>query len=602
MGDQLEEIKKKIDIVQLVSEYIPLQKSGQNFKALCPFHSEKTPSFMVSPERQIWHCFGACNTGGDVFAFLMRKEGMEFGEALRVLAKRAGIKLVSYQPTEGERQKQVLYEINHLAAEYFHYLLLNHQVGKRALDYILGRGISKESLELFKLGYAPDMWEGLKQFLVGKKGYRVEDLEGAGLVIKSGVSRYYDRFRNRLMFPLTDHRGNICGFAGRILEKDAQEAKYINSPETVVYHKSDLLYGLSEVKEEIKKLDQVILVEGELDAISSYQVGVKNAVAIKGSALTASQVQLLGKFTKNLIFALDSDLAGDQAARRGIEIADAGGMAIKVVEVKGGKDPDEVAQKNPSLWRELVTKAVPIYDYFLDSAFSRFDGKTIEGKRKIAEELVPILNKITSEIIQSHYIQALAEKLAVEEEAVKAEIMKYEGEDKKLGAKRVSPAMGTSAKKERREILEEHLLGLCFQSGNWAYLRKRKVSLLIKTPRFARILETLGEYLRRYKKNESERLAKMLAAELQESFNQLYLLDLTELTQDEDKFQGEFEKTVYQLRRLDLKEQLKQLSTEVKNLEKQSGFSEKDQGKMDKLNEQFRDLLLRLTEIELNKE
>jgi len=595
MSDQLEEIKRKIDIVQFINQYVPLKKTGRNFKALCPFHSETVPSFIVSPERQIWHCFGACNEGGDIFKFLMKIENIDFGEALRELAKRAGVKLASYRPTADERQKQLLYEINHLAAEFYHYLLLNHSAGKRALNYILGRGINKESLEKFKLGYAPNMWEGLQKFLVGKKGYRVEDLERAGLVIPSSKfkvpgSRFYDRFRHRLMFPLKDHRGNICGFAGRVLDPQVKEAKYVNTPETLIYHKSDLLYGLHENKDEIKKADEVILVEGELDAISSWQVGVKNVVAIKGSALTPRQVQLLGRFTKNIIFALDSDIAGDTAARRGIEIADSVGMAMKVVEIKGGKDPDEVAQKNPDLWRQLVAEAVPVYDYFIDSAFLRFDSKTAEGKRKIGQELAPVLAKISNKIVQAHYIQVLGEKLGVEEEIIGEEIAKFSS-SLSTPSVQISQEAG---KKERREILEEHLLALCFQSENWQWLRKRKVLSLVKTPRFLRILEVLGEYFKKYKTLKTEKLAAMLPPELEESFNQLYLLDLEAILRDEDKLLGEFQNTLYQLEKLHLKEELKALAREIEKLEKQ-----KDQTKkVEKLSSEFRDLGKKLAELE----
>jgi DNA primase len=591
MSDQLEEIKRKIDIVQFINQYVPLKKAGRNFKALCPFHSEKTPSFIVSPERQIWHCFGACNEGGDIFKFLMKIENIDFGEALRELAKRTGVKLTSYRPTAEEKQKQLLYEINHLAAEFYHYLLLNHPAGKRALNYILGRGITRESLEKFKLGYAPNMWEGLQKFLVGKKGYRVEDLEKAGLVIKSETGRgFYDRFRHRLMFPLKDHRGNICGFAGRVLDPQVKEAKYVNTPETLIYHKSDLLYGLHENKDEIKKADEVVLVEGELDAISSWQVGVKNVVAVKGSALTPRQVQLLGRFTKNITFALDADIAGDQAARRGIEIADSAGIAMKVVEIKGGKDPDEVAQKNPKLWQKLVKEAVPVYDYFLDSAFWKFDSKTAEGKRKIGQELVPVLAKISNRIVQAHYIQVLGEKLGVGEEVIGEEIAKF---NSSLSSPPVKISQETG-KKERREILEEHLLALAFQSGNWQWLRKRKTLSLVETPRFARILEVVGEYLKKHKTLNSQKLAAMLPPELEENFNQLYLLDLEVILRDEDKLVGEFQKTLYQLEKLHLKEKLKNLAREIEKLEKQ-----KDQTKkVEKLSSEFRDLGKKLAKLE----
>jgi len=607
MIDQLEEVKRKIDIVQFISEYVPLKKTGLNFKGLCPFHSEKTPSFVVSPERQIWHCFGACNEGGDILKFLMKMENLEFGEALRELAKRAGIKLEAYKPTEGERQKQILYEINHLAAEFFHFLLTNHPSGKRALNYILGRGISKDSLSRFKIGFSPNMWDGLQKYLVGKKGYHAEDIQGAGLVIKSKkqYGDYYDRFRNRLMFPLKDHRGNVCGFAGRILDPSDKEArppslaaqaasgqaKYVNTTETLIYHKSELLFGLSETKEEIKKAGSAVLVEGELDAISSYQAGVKNVVAIKGSALTPNQVQVLQRFTKKLVFALDSDIAGDQAAHRGIEIADNAGFSMSVVEVKGGKDPDEVAQKDPQGWQKMVAAAIPVFDYFIDSAFSRFGGETAEGKRSIGRELVPILAKISDKIVQSHYLQVLAEKLGVPEEAIIAQIAKQEtsGPSAIVGGAKTG-----GVAKSRREITEQHLLALGFASGNWAWLNKRKAKSLVETPRFRRIIETLGEYLKRFKTVKSERFTKMLAPELVESFDQLYLYDLADILNDDDRLKTEFAETMRQLEKISIKEKLNLLSATISAAEKGA----QDEHKLDKLQQEFCDLTSRLSEIE----
>jgi len=595
MSDQLEEIKRRIDIVQFISQYVPLKKAGRNFKALCPFHSEKTPSFIVSPERQIWHCFGACNEGGDVFKFLMKIENIDFGEALRYLAKLTGVKITSYQPTEAERNRQLLYEINHLAAEFYHFLLLNHPAGKVALNYILGRGIIRDSLEKFQLGYAPNMWDGLQRFLVGKKGYKLEDLEKAGLVIpgsrfQASGSRYYDRFRHRLMFPLRDHRGNICGFAGRVLEPNAKEAKYVNTPETIVYHKSDLLYGLFENKEEIKKVDRVILVEGELDAISSWQVGIKNVVAIKGSALTSRQVQLLSRFTKNLVFALDSDAAGNQAAWRGAQVAEEWGMEMRVVEIKGGKDPDEVAQKNPDLWKKLVNEAVPLYDYFINSAFLQFRGETGEEKRKIGQILIPVLAKITDQIVQSHYIQVLAKRLGVEEEAIAAEIKKF------VSRQTLSPVFVSEKRRDfrtRQEVLEEYLLALGFQSGEWKWLVKRRVLKLVKTLRFLKILEILREYLKKYKNINSRKLAKMIPPELEETFNRLYLLDLEPILKDEARVKEEFQRTLLEMEKIYLKEELKNLAREIERLE-----SKEEEGELlEKLSNKFRDLGARLAEL-----
>jgi len=595
--DQLEEIKSKIDLIELISEYVPLKKTGRNFKANCPFHSEKTPSFIVSPERQIWKCFG-CQKGGDHFRFLMEMETMDFGEALRTLAKRVGVKLRRYQPTEGEKIKQLLYEINHLTGEFYHFLLVSHPVGKGALDYILGRGISKKSLAQFKLGFTPDRWDSLIKFLVNKKKYRLEDIEKAGLIIK-GRKGFYDRFRARLMFPLKDHRNNVCGFAGRVLDPEVKEAKYVNTPETPVYVKSHLLYGLEETKKNIKKQDEVVLVEGELDLISSYQAGIKNVVAIKGSALTEAQVRLLGRFTKNIVFALDKDLAGDAAARRGIQMADQGGMAIKVVSLKEGKDPDEVAQKNPKLWQKLVKQAVPVYDYFLNFALERFDSRSAEGKRKIGQELVPILAGISDEIVRAHYVQKLSESLGVNEGAVVQQMTKV-----KLGpgVKMDRSIAQTDEKMTQRESLEQYLLALALQSGQWQFLAQEPVEDLIQTSRFKRILKAVGRYLKKTKKKkfESNRLAELLPSELVATFDKLYLLELSDLLKDEEKVQKELKATIIRLERLNLKEGLEKTAVLIKAIEGKKNADQKGKKDLEKLTREFRDLSLKLTELNSN--
>ncbi|MFZ5365862.1 MAG: DNA primase [Patescibacteria group bacterium] len=593
--DQLEEIRSKIDIVQLISEYLPLKKSGRNFKVLCPFHSEKTPSFMVSPERQIWHCFGACNDGGDIFKFLMRMEGMEFGEALRTLAKRAGVKLAPYRPGPGEEEKEKLYQINHLASEFYHYLLLHHPIGKRALDYILGRGIRRESVQLFKLGYAPPLFWGLQKFLVGKKSFKPEELLKAGLVVKQN-GQYRDFFRERIIFPLKDHRGNIVGFSGRVIgqwrEEEAEKTgpKYINIPETLVYKKGNLLYGLEIAKNAIKKKNQAIVVEGELDLISCYQAEVENVVAIKGSALTEDQVKLLKRFCENLALAMDQDIAGDQAARGGIEIADFYGLSIRVVKIPQGKDPDELAQKNPELLKKVVEEAIPIYDFYLDSTFSRFDSKTSEGKKKIGEELLPIFSKISDEIVKGHYLRILADKLGVSEEAILAQMAKIKEKPEFAPRKEEIKKIET---KTRREVLEEYLFALVFQGDRQNILLKPQIRKLVKTPFFVRILEFLSTVLKKKKARfKSEEFAEKLPSELLEIFNGFYLKDLGEKVMEESWTKKELEKAVFELEKLEAKEKLKMLSYEMAVCEKKN-----DLKKLQKLKEEFKKISQKISEL-----
>ncbi|KKU95700.1 MAG: primase protein, partial [Candidatus Amesbacteria bacterium GW2011_GWB1_48_13] len=316
--DQVEEIKGKTDIVELIQEYVPLKRAGRNYKGLCPFHGEKTPSFMVNPELQIFKCFG-CGEGGDAYSFLQRIEGMEFGEALRNLADRVGVKLVSYRPSQQEELKDTLLQTNYLAGEYYHYVLTKHNLGIQAREYLKDRGVTNEAIEIFKLGFAPEGWDFLLSYLSGKKGFKEEDIERAGLAIKSQSDKetkkqsYYDRFRNRIMFPLNNPRGQTVGFSGRVMPGADEKAggKYVNTPETEIYHKSGILYGYDLARSAIKAENTSVLVEGQMDVIGSWQAGVPNSVGVGGTALTDRQIELLKRVGETVIMALDADQAGD---------------------------------------------------------------------------------------------------------------------------------------------------------------------------------------------------------------------------------------------------------------------------------------------------
>jgi DNA primase len=579
--DEIEEIRSKIDLVQYISETIPLKKAGRNFKACCPFHAEKTPSFMVSPERQIWKCFG-CQKSGDIFGFVMETERLEFGEALRLLAKKAGVTLKSYQPSKTESEKEKFYQINHLASEYFHYLLLNHQIGQKALTYILERGISKDSLKQFKIGYSPPFWDGIQKFLVNKKGYLVQDLEKAGLAIKSERGSFYDRFRDRLMFPLLDHRGNVTGFAGRLLDPNAKEAKYVNTPETAIYHKSELLYPLQITKEDIKKENCAVVVEGELDAISTYQAGIKNVVAIKGSALTEQQARLLKRFCENLILSLDSDSAGDMAARRGIEIADSLGFNLKVVTLEKYKDPDEAAQKEPEYFKNCLAEAVGVYDFYLDSAFKRFRGKTPEEKKKIGQELTPIFAKIEDEIIKDIYVKKLSERLAVNEESIILQVEKQKGK-----AQTTPKQVSDQLPKNRLEVLEEYLLALIFQSKKTEALLSDEGKDLVTLPVNLKLREALEQYSKDNKKFSSQFFFKSLPVELREAFDRMYLVDFGNRIEDSTWVDKELENIKVQMQIVKAKEELQIYLHKMK---------EKAEGKGEEMEKQIQEKILTLTQ------
>ncbi len=476
--DQVEEIKSKVDIVELIQEYVPLKRAGRNFKGLCPFHGEKTPSFMVNPELQIFKCFG-CSVGGDAYTFLQKIEGMEFGEALQQLADRTGIKLVSYKPTQGEQIKEKLVGINSLTGQVYHWML-TQKAGKEALEYLRQRGLSDEEIKKFNIGFAPNNWDFILKFLVGKKKYSLDDVTRAGLAVKN-----YDRFRNRIMFPLANARGQTVGFAGRLLDPEAKEAKYVNTPETEIYHKSELLYGLDITRSEIKNTGWAVVVEGEIDAIASWQAGVKNVVAIKGSALTEKQVELLRRLCDTIVLALDTDVAGDAASRRGIEIADKSGLMVKVLSAKGQglsyKDPGEYAIADPKGWKKAVEKAIPVYDFYLQSAVERY-GLDVTGKKRIGQELLPIWANISDEIVRAHYIKLLAKTLGVEEEDVRAQLAKVPSAK---GQGLSEPSTQHPAPSTRRDILEEYVVELALKGG--------KELPELKTDFWARVGEELGK-------------------------------------------------------------------------------------------------------------
>ncbi len=574
----LEDIKQKVDLVALVSEYVALKKTGANFKGICPFHSEKTPSFVVSPERQIWHCFGGCQEGGDIFKFLMKMENIEFSEALKILAKRAGVKLVtSYPVSKAGEIKERIYEINHLAAEFYNYILTVHPMGEKARDYLDGRKISDNSIKLFSLGYAPNSWDSLTKFLT-KRGYGQEDMFKAGLVSRSGIGNIFDRFRGRLIFTLKDHRGNVVGFAGRLLDAQAKEAKYVNTAETPVYVKGEILYGLEISKEAIKKEGFAVVVEGEIDAIQSYQAGVRNVVAIKGSALTEKQVLLLKRYTENVYLSLDADYAGDAAAHRGISIADQAGMNIKVVTFSGGKDPDELILKmGAASWHEAVKKAVNFYDFIIDSALFKYDVSKVEEAKKVVVEVAKFLAPIDNLVVKDHFIKKLAGKLNMPTSDLETQI----GREFKKGQVTVTADMTQAreeakANKSRDELLEEYLISLLLQCPNPAdYLLLTNIRLKSEdfiNPALGKIYQLLLSLADNPKsdvalpgeKFDINIMAKFIPSELMDIFNRLYLMENPVNIDSQVEVLREIQKTVWEIKEMTIRDRLKKISAEFK--------------------------------------
>ncbi|MBL8029820.1 MAG: DNA primase [Candidatus Doudnabacteria bacterium] len=416
MADQvIQQIKDKLDIAEVISGYMSLKKAGVNFKGLCPFHSEKSPSFVVTPARQIWHCFG-CGEGGDVFTFVEKFENLDFAQTLKLLAERAGVKLPEYKPgsNQVEDEKEILVRVNAFAAKYYHQTLLSSQ-GKEALEYLFKRGLSKKTIEDWQIGYAPEGYTHLTEAL--KKKNVSESLAiKAGLLIKQDSGRVYDRFRGRITFPIFNYVGEAVGFSARILPKfdDGKTGKYINSPETLVYSKSRVLFGLNFAKNHIRKADEVVVVEGQMDCISAYQAGFLNTVASSGTALTLEHLTVLGRLTKNIKFCFDADNAGLNATKRAVEHILGKDFTIKVVELGGGfKDPDELIRKDARAFEKVVKEAPMFLDFYIARLFSSINILSLENKKKLKADILPVIIKLPSAMEREHYVRVLASKLEV---------------------------------------------------------------------------------------------------------------------------------------------------------------------------------------------
>ena len=565
--DQVDEIRDKVDIVSLLTEYLTLKKAGRNFKALCPFHAEKTPSFVISPERQIWHCFGGCNKGGDVYQFIMDYEKVDFPEALRVLAKRAGIELKTHEFTSGEvSKKERLYKINRAAKEYYHYVLTKHKAGSNALSYLKKRGIDPKVIETFALGFAPSTGNSLIKYLIGKKKFTRDDVIDAGLSYFKGRD-LADFFRGRLIFPLIDHRDNVVGFAGRIIDNDENIAKYVNTRETLIYHKGAHVFGLNVTKDAIRRENQAIIVEGEFDVLSCFQNGIGNVVAVKGTALTDSQVNLLGRFTQKITFCFDQDRAGQEAIKRSLVVVEKKGLTPRVVEIPGGKDPDEALRTDAAKFKKAVKDDIPVYDYLLEHAVAANDIKSADGKKKIADETIPFVAQISNEIIKEHYFKKIAEAMDITYESVLKEAERL---IKKVPQKIEKPL--DVVKRSREEILEEYLLALIVQSNVPKNAVGKVVEILsgsmTRDRAYHKIMDHLLMHFEKQDHFDGAKFADKLPKELIQAFDTSSLFPLPEFA-DNDKLLIEIEKIASQLKRIYLQEKMQKLAREIKTKEQE---------------------------------
>ena len=426
----LEEILSRVDIVELISGYIPLKRAGRGYKALCPFHHEKTPSFTVNPDKQIFHCFG-CSAGGNAFGFLMQHERLEFPEAIEALAKRTGV--IIHEASAAERKTQnlseQLYKINEAAA-HFYSDQLHAPEGEPALKYLLKRGLTKETIQRFKIGYAQDKWDGLLNYL-RSKGFVLGLIEKSGLIIAKDNGGYYDRFRKRILIPIHDTKGRTVAFGARVLDNSLP--KYINSPETPVYSKSKVLFGLDLNNEEIRLKDLAVIVEGYFDLIFPYQAGVKNITASCGTALTQEQIRLLKRYSRNVVLVYDSDNAGQMATLRSIDTLIEEGMNVMAARLPKGHDPDSFARQfGPEGFQKLITEAKDIFDYKLEFLKSKYAPLTIPNKSRAASEMLSLINKVNNTVSKSAYIKKLAEELSLDENSLLLELKKTENQNNRL--------------------------------------------------------------------------------------------------------------------------------------------------------------------------
>jgi len=455
------EVKQRLDIVELVSEYVTLQKAGRNFKGLCPFHSEKHPSFFVFPEQQSWHCFGACGTGGDILSFIMKKESIDFGQALRLLAQRGGITLSPLEaPDKAKDEKnERLFQINEAATEYYHHLLSSTKAGEATRDYLAKRKVTTETIEEFRLGFSPDAWEALKNYLLGKS-YTEKELVEAGLIIEKEGGGSYDRFRNRLLFPIRDIQGRVTGFGARVL--DDSLPKYINSPQTSIFDKSSNLYGIDKAKSAIKKKNLVIIVEGYMDVLTAHQHDWQNVVGSMGTSLTENQVEVIKRLSNNITLALDADLAGEEATLRGKAILAYSNADANVILLPPGKDPDEVIREDPALWQKLVEQAMPILDFAFQSVISKVDINKAKDKSLAVQKLLPAIYEIKDPTQKFHYVEKLARALKIRTSDIEVALQKL-----KTARKRPQLSKPTEQSRLARQFvssaIEEYCLALLLQ-------------------------------------------------------------------------------------------------------------------------------------------
>jgi DNA primase len=472
-SDPIAEIKARLDVVDVIGQKVALKKAGSTYKGLCPFHGEKSPSFIVFPDKGNYHCFG-CGANGDIFSFLMKTENLDFPEALRVLAAKAGVELKPRLTNDGATQRRTQLIDLLEQATLFYQQALRLPEGKPARDYLAGRGVVSETIDRFRLGWAPDRWDALYQYLTGR-GAKPELIVAAGLAAERDTGGYYDRFRGRVIFPIISDRGDLVGFGGRTLG-DGQP-KYLNSPETELFDKGATLYGVDQAKTTIRAINRATIVEGYLDVLIAHQSGIRDVTASLGTALTERQVNALKRLTRTLVLALDADAAGDEAVLRGLEVArqvysdtrvavplpqglvrleSRLGADIRIAALPRGRDPDEIILENPDGWRKIVDTARPVVDFYFDAVLGRADLSSPKSAAAAVRQLLPIIGEVSDSVQQSLYLQRLAERVHIAEPLLVSELAR-------LRLTSARPAAVEDVPEDpprRRSALDEFALGL----------------------------------------------------------------------------------------------------------------------------------------------
>lgn len=588
MSDNVQQIKERLNITDIISGYIRLTKAGVNYKALCPFHNEKTPSFMVSPSRQSWHCFG-CGEGGDIFTFIQKIENIEFPETLKILAEKAGVILERSDP-KMRSEKDRLYEICEMATEFF-----TSSLNNSVLNYLKNRGLNEETISEWRLGYAPDSWEQLLTFL-RNKGFKENEIEKAGLILRN--PRNHDKFRNRLMFPICDNNGRVIAFSGRMLNdvipsktEKPDSGKYINSPETILYSKSRTLYGLDRAKSEVRKSNKVVIVEGQMDMLLPWQDGVKNVVATSGTALTEEQLLILKRLTSDLVLAFDIDEAGFRATKRGVDLAAELGFNISVIDLPDGKDPADFVKNNPGKFINLINVSEPILKYYFNQVFRKFSKEESdikpENKKLIALALLSEIKRLPSSIERSNWIRELSLRIGVSESDLKEEMEFLTTSENQRSFEQ--PQHQKTAIKTRKEILSERILALLLKKPDL-------IAEAIKSAPFmlARDLEFLTAFSQG-NGNFSE-IRSAISVDSRSRLDFLYLLGDYELDRAGSDFDvsKEIAFMVKEIEREHYKELLVKIGNEIKNSEALGKNS-------DNLTKEFQNISKRLHQLNSNE-